>query len=199
MITELVLVSHAPTSATRTPSFPLDEPIEDAGSVHLELPRFDHGLCAPSRAAQETARILGLDVVVTPALRDADHGAWAGRRLDEVAIADSELFAAWVSDPGAAPPGGESVLELIARVGGWIDGRVAVPGTTVAVTHAAVIRAALVHAVDAGAPAFWHYDVGPLTAVVLRGDGRRWMLRALTPRPGNRREGPGEGRPVVRR
>ncbi|MGT2529267.1 histidine phosphatase family protein [Streptomyces nojiriensis] len=50
-------------------------------------------------------------------LRGLDAGEWAGRTLDEVAAADPAGVHAWLTDPGYAPPGGESTVALIARVG----------------------------------------------------------------------------------
>ena len=46
-------------------------------------------------------------------------------------------------------------------------------------THAAVIRAAVLIVLDAPASAFWRIDVEPLSLTDLRFDGRRWALRAL--------------------
>jgi len=47
------------------------------------------------------------------------------------------------------------------------------------VTHAAVIRAAVIHAIDAKPSSFWRIDVAPLCRVDLRSNGERWVLRAL--------------------
>jgi hypothetical protein len=47
------------------------------------------------------------------------------------------------------------------------------------VTHAAVVRAAVVAATEAAPLTFWHLDIGPLCEVRLRTDGRRWVLRHL--------------------
>ncbi len=46
-----------------------------------------------------------------------------------------------------------------------------------AVTHAAVVRAAVVVTLDAPPAAFWRIDIAPLTATVLRGGAGRWTLR----------------------
>jgi broad specificity phosphatase PhoE len=47
------------------------------------------------------------------------------------------------------------------------------------VTHPAVIRAAIVHAIEATPATFWHLDIGPLSQAWLRSNGARWALRSL--------------------
>jgi broad specificity phosphatase PhoE len=84
--------------------------------------------------------------------------------------------AAWLADPDAVPHGGEPLTALLARVAGRLaaaDGE----GHTVAVTHAAVVRAAVVVTLGAPAAGFWRIDVAPLTATVLRGGPGRWTVR----------------------
>jgi broad specificity phosphatase PhoE len=66
---------------------------------------------------------------------------------------------------------------VLARVAAWlrtVDG----DGHTVAVTHAAVVRAAVLTTLDAAPSGFWRLDVAPLTATVLRGGPLRWTVRA---------------------
>jgi broad specificity phosphatase PhoE len=86
---------------------------------------------------------------------------------------------AWLSDPAAAPPGGEAVRDVIDRVGGWLAGLTA--SRVVAVTHPAVIRAAVVCAAGAPAASFWRIDVEPLARVGLTGRNGHWRLRYPAP------------------
>ena len=51
-----------------------------------------------------------------------------------------------MTDPDAAPHGGESLTALLARVAAWLDEQAALDGTAVAVTHGGVVKAAVVHA-----------------------------------------------------
>ena len=88
-------------------------------------------------------------------------------------------MAEWLRDPGAAPHGGESVLALIERVATWLDAQKATPGKIVAVTHASVIRAAIVHAIEAGPRSFWRIDVAPLSLTRLSANNGRWTLASL--------------------
>ncbi len=61
----------------------------------------------------------------------------------------------------------------------WIHERSRDPGHTVAVTHASVIRAAIVHVIQAQMPSFWRIDILPLSRTEFRTNGRRWVLRSL--------------------
>ena len=81
----------------------------------------------------------------------------------------------------SAPHGGELFAALIERVGAWLTQALARESATLAVTHAAVVRAAIVNALGAGSSAFARIDVAPLSLARLSGHGRRWNLVALGP------------------
>ena len=118
---------------------------------------------APERRAQHSAQALGIEATVEPALRDLDHGRWAGKVLTEV---EPEALAAWLGDATPPPHDGEAVQALLARVADWMDRRVD-GGHSVAVTHPLVVRAAIVHALDAGIGSLCRIDAAPLDAIVL--------------------------------
>ena len=86
--------------------------------------------------------------------------------------------------PAAAPHGGESLAALIERAGAWLAQSLAREGATLAVTHASVVRAAIVNALGAGSSAFWRIDVAPLSLARLSGRDGRWNLVALGPLEG---------------
>ena len=115
-----------------------------------------------------------------PELRGPDAGAWAGRTLEEVAAHSPDAVRSWLTDPAYAPPGGESVAELTARVGAYLG--TLEPGTHRAVVEQAVVRAAVVHALELPAAAFWRLDVRPERVTTLTGRAGRWNL--LLGRPG---------------
>lgn len=135
--------------------------------------------CGPERRCVQTARALGLAPMTDPGLRDQDHGRWRGHELVQVEAAEPEAVHTWLTDPAAAPHGGESLLDLAERVAGWLDTRPA--GRGVAVTHPAVIRAAMVRALGAPPESFWRIDVVPLAQVHLTARHGRWKLRCLPP------------------
>jgi broad specificity phosphatase PhoE len=188
MPARLTLICHGATAATRAAAFPRDEPLEDgvvehAKALGLSLRRNDRAVTSPALAARQTAAALSLDAGVHPALRDCDYGHWCGRKLTDIQATHPAELAAWLSDPGASPHGGESLLALMLRVSDWMAERLHDDGHTIAVTHAAVIRAAVIDVLGAPSQSFWRIDVEPLSFVDLRSDKRRWVLRATAARP----------------
>ncbi|ONI87576.1 hypothetical protein ALI144C_09345 [Actinosynnema sp. ALI-1.44] len=168
----VVLISHAATPATRCASFPDDEPLERPGDpLVVNLGRFTRFSTGPETRCRQTAAALGWDAAVEEALADLDFGDWRGRALEDVADFS------WLTDPSAAPHGGESVRDVVARVGGWLDGLRGTGERVAAVTHPAVVRAAIVHVLTAPAQAFWRIDVAPLSVTRLTNSGQNWTLR----------------------
>lgn len=183
MPTRLTLICHGATAATRSGAFPADEPLEEralvrAATLRSMLRRADRVWTSPALRARQTAAALGLDAVEEPALRDGDHGRWAGRRLEEVQAEEPDAVIAWLSDPDAAPHGGETLSALLRRAAAWLDARAGDGGHGIAVTHAAMIRAAILHVLAAPTSSFWRIDIAPLSVVELSHDGRRWAWRA---------------------
>jgi broad specificity phosphatase PhoE len=175
--TQLTLVTHAATAATRRAAFPSDEPVESPPAPASF--RADLVTTSPALACRQTASALGLTATVDDALRDCDHGHWRGRSLDEVAATEPLAVRSWLTDPAAAPHGGESVLALLARVAAWLDALPRDHERIVAVTHPAVVKAAVVHAILATPLSFWRIDVPPLSRTVLSGRPSSWTLRSL--------------------
>ena len=181
MTTRLKLLCHASTAAVRGAAFPADEPLDPSGRQKLAtIPRrlllADRYLTSPAERAVQTAAGLGLDAAIEPLLRDCDYGRWSGRSLDELQAQEPQAVDEWLRNPGAAPHGGESLLALMERVATWLDMQKATPGVTIAVTHAAIIRAAIVHAIEAGPRTFWRIDVAPLSLTRLSGNSGGWTL-----------------------
>jgi broad specificity phosphatase PhoE len=174
----LVLITHASTAATQDARFPGDEPLDVRGhrmaSPVTMRRRFDGVFRGPERRCAETASALGLDAVPEQALADLNLGDWRGRTLTDL---ESEPgLAAWLTDPTAAPHGGESLSALMDRVDSWLAG---LPDQThlAAVTHPAVVRAAVLHTLGAPLPAFWRLDSAPLTQTRLTRHAGRWQVR----------------------
>ncbi|MBV9235846.1 MAG: histidine phosphatase family protein [Xanthobacteraceae bacterium] len=142
------------------------------------LRRADWSWTSPALSARQTAAALELAPAVDPDLRDCDYGRWAARRLSDVGAEESNAIAMWLTDVSAAPHGGESIADVLRRIAAWLDRRIGENGHGVVVTHAAVIRCAILHAIGAPTHSFWHSDIGPLSATELRHDGSRWRWRA---------------------
>lgn len=183
MLGRLTLICSGATAATRQAAFPLDEPLEPgalalAGAVGGKLRRADRVWTATSLRARQTATALGLSALEWPELDDQRMGGWAGRSLEQVAQLCPDDIAAWLSDTHAAPHGGESLAELVARTSTAVSGLLNERGHTIAVTHAANIRAAILHVLGAPLESFWRIDIEPLSVTEFRSDGRRWTLHA---------------------
>lgn len=176
-VVRLTMVSHAMTDAMAVGRFPADEPLNDIGGRRVE--RLDtkgdnRHLTAPERRARQTAQLLGLRAVTDPRLADLDCGRWRGHTLGELRGEDLET---WLTDPARAPHGGESIVDLIERVAGWLGSLAENTSPTVAVTHPAVIRAAILHSLDSPPNAFWRIDVAPFSRTVLHFRNGHWTLR----------------------
>jgi broad specificity phosphatase PhoE len=182
----LLLVRHASTDAVRAAAFGADEPLDAGGraaAARLRLPRADEVLVSPALRTRETAQACGLDVSrPEAALAECDFGRWAGLTLREVAEREPDAVAAWLNDPDAAPYGGESLSDVLARVRGWLAAQAALDGTAVAVTHAGVVKAAVVIALDAPPAAFWRIDVAPLSVTELHAHDGRWTVTRVNDR-----------------
>jgi broad specificity phosphatase PhoE len=178
----LLLVRHAPTNATRRFAFPADEALDQrgrdaAGALAAAVPARFGVLCSPSARCRQTAEAAGLVVdAIEPAIAECDFGAWAGRTLEDVTDAEPASGKAWMSDPDAAPHGGESLRAFASRIAGWLAAQATLDGGAVAITHAGVVKAAVVAALDAPIDAFWRIDATPLAITELHARGGRWTL-----------------------
>ena len=186
MTARLDLLAHGASAATRGARFPDDDSLEASAVGALEALRgrvrpYAYVLTSPARAARETAHALGFDAEVEIALSDCDYGRWRGLASKDVAKREPDVFAAWLGDPTAAPHGGESITALIERVGAWLTQALARESPTLAVTHASVVRAAIVNALGAGPSSFGRIDVAPLSLARFSGHAGRWNLVALGP------------------
>ncbi|MCG5052416.1 MAG: histidine phosphatase family protein [Myxococcales bacterium] len=117
---------------------------------HLAGAKIQRVLTSPLPRAHETARILasalGAEVEPRPALAEVDFGRWTGRRFTD--LADEPNWRRWNTFRSAGQaPGGERMLDVQARVvAELMSVCVQSPGAlTLVVSHADVIRAALVH------------------------------------------------------
>lgn len=177
-VVRLTLVSHAMTDAMAAGRFPIDEELNALGRRQLDgldLGVADAVLCGPEIRAIQTAEALGLTPAVEPRLADLGCGVWRGLGLDRVQPVE---LTQWLTEPESCPHNGESIVELIARVRGWLADVARTPGRTVAFTHPAVIRAAILTALDAPPKSFWRIDIAPASSTSLHHRGTGWTLRS---------------------
>jgi broad specificity phosphatase PhoE len=141
------------------------------------LAEADRVLASPSPAVLRIAGAWAAGAAEEPALADCDFGRWAGLEPEVVAIRDPQGFAAWASDPEAAPHGGESLAAFVRRVGLWMDGQLGQDGRAVCLVPQAVLRAAILHTLSAPPAALFRVDVEPAAIARFTADGRRWAFR----------------------
>jgi broad specificity phosphatase PhoE len=180
----LYLLAHAPTPAQRLLRFPADEEIEAVDPAALQHVVGEIGACraalrGPERRAEQTAAALGVAAAPCPEIRAWDAGRWTGQTVASVVEHDPEGFRAWRLDPEATPHGAESLNDLLERVGAWLDAQAGTDGRVLVVADPAVIRAALVHVLDAGPQTFWRLDVRLLSLAVVQHAQNDWRLRSL--------------------
>ena len=152
----LVLVRHGRTelNARGLLQGRADAPLDELGQrqaarVAARLGRVDRVTTSPLRRAVETAERLGVEPVVDPRWIELDYGS-----LDGMAIADvpTPTWLQWRTDPTFAPPGGESLTALYARVVLACEELAleAADSDIVVVSHVSPIKAAVVWALGVG-------------------------------------------------
>jgi probable phosphoglycerate mutase len=174
-VTTVLLIRHGHTAHTENGKLYSDpqSALTDQGKLQVEaLAKFlpeekpDALLSSPSlrarASATEIARISGLSVHVLEDLREWQVGSWEGRSYLEIKKQEPEIYAAWSKDPiRNAPPAGESIEALCHRAASEFSAiRQKYAGKRVAiVTHAEIVRAAIVNALGMPVDNFWRLSV----------------------------------------
>lgn len=115
---------------------------------------------SPLRRARETAEALGRPVTVDERWAEVDYGELDGTPLAEVA---GETWARWRGDPDHAPPGGESLRQLGARVRPACEDLLAEAAEVdvVVVSHVSPVKAAVAWALGVGDDVAWRMWCAP--------------------------------------
>ena len=112
----------------------------ELAALHERLkPPFDAVYASPSRRCTDLARHFADTVETDARLQEYDFGDWEMTRWDDIEQPDLD---AWMQDfVNRRPPNGETLTEMAARVGGFVDElRRRDYESCLLVTHAGVIR-----------------------------------------------------------
>lgn len=175
----MVLVRHGETDANRSGLLlgradpPLNgRGLQQADALAAVLRHEPDALVVASplaRAQQTATRIAaatGAALETDARLIELDYGEWDERRVTDV---PTGLAARWRADPTFAPPGGESLVDLRARVApceAQLRDRIR-DGTAIVVSHVSPIKALLLVALDLGDTLAWRLrlDVASISRV----------------------------------
>jgi broad specificity phosphatase PhoE len=118
-------------------------------------------------------------LAVEPALIEQDLGAWQGlAHADLPARLTDPAHPFWPLGADELPPGGESMVQVVARVGLAMEQlAVAHPRRDViCVSHGGAIRAALAHALGASADSVLHFSIQNLSLTVIERFSTGWRI-----------------------
>jgi broad specificity phosphatase PhoE len=182
MARRLLVVAHGRTGGRSDPAFgdpgPLAPSAEIAESAGIVPPsgRIQRWVAGPEHACGQTAELLGGRPTVLPGLAAPDPGSWRGRTVGEIAAEDPAGLQAWLADPDAAPHGGESLRQALARLARvvgderWPDGR------SILVVTPAAARLLAIHAAGGPPELAFRLDVRFGGRFELSGGDRGWRL-----------------------
>lgn len=138
-----------------------------------QLPRGAVWLTSPLARARQTVQALdsAANATVVEDLTDQDLGSWAGRRQSEVHKANPQID--WTRPASVVPEGGERFEHVVTRAAGMIERLTQhYPNRPlVVVSHLALVRAALVLALDIPNEGGFQFDVAPLSLTHLSWTG----------------------------
>lgn len=188
MAAHFTFISCAATAGVRRGDFPGNEPIDDKSREMLAAGRWlaesgDRVWRSPLLCAAQTAQALGLKGTEDVLLKDCDYGRWAGRSLADIQKDEPADLETWIRDPASSPHSGESIVDLIRRVGLWIEAHRRDAGHSLIVTHANVIRAAIMHVIEAPPACFGKIDIAPLSRTVFSAHDGAWRLASAGCKP----------------
>lgn len=167
----LLLVRSPGTAGSRRGEVPADEQaVAAAPDLSGWLRNGGTLLTSPARRA----RVAGARV--DDRLRPWDLGGWAGRRLD---VLPPDQLAAWRHDPDWAGHGGEPLRSVSDRVERLLQEWHGHEGRVAALTHASVVRAAVLLALRAPLDAAWELDVRPGSRTELHTTGAGWRVLSV--------------------
>ena len=143
---------------------------------------FSSDLPRAMETAEPIAEAASLEIVATPALREAHFGRWEGRSYDEVQQQFPGEFASWVeSDFHKAPPGGEPAGALRERVIAFLAevAREHAGQTSILVTHGGPCKYLIAHTLGISPTGVYRYAIDNASIHVIEIGTCGWRLVTL--------------------
>ena len=154
-------------------------------ALAARLPRPAVWYVTPLQRTRRTAEVIHQagyppqQLSVEPGLTEQDLGGWQGlRHADLPARLTDPAHPFWPLGAGETPPGGESMADVLDRVGATLE-RLAEDHEdqdVVCVSHGGAIRAAVAHALGVGAHAALHLSIQNLSLTVLERFTAGWRV-----------------------
>jgi probable phosphoglycerate mutase len=182
----IAFLRHGQTAINRDGRFQgrTDPPLTELGRVQANraaelfaTATVTRVIASPLTRAIETATPIadahGITIETDARLVELDYGEWDERGLGDVT---PEEWARWRADTSFAPPGGESLAHVHARVAAFcaesIDDEL-----VVAVSHVSPIKAAVCWALGVDPSVTWrmYLDLASVTRIGRRGDGPPYL------------------------
>lgn len=143
--------------------------------------------CSPRRRTQQTAApiasIAASTIELASALDEVDFGCWAGMTFAR--LAEDACWREWNRRRATATtPAGESATSVYRRFSQYLRAQCeCFPGETlVIVTHAELIRIAVLTWLGAALDAFWRLDIAPASMTTVRMSGAEVRIEAVNVR-----------------
>jgi broad specificity phosphatase PhoE len=191
----LHLARHATHAEVgRTLSGRSEIPLSDAGQAEaevlalcLECVPIGRIVASPRRRAIETAQIvasrIGVPIEIAEDLDEIDFGEWTGRSFE--ALERDARWHLWNAHRGiGAAPGGEAMVDAVARARGFID---RLPdGDVLCVSHCDIIRGIVADILGLHLDRLLAFDCDPASLTTLAlwpGGGRLVSLNQVSPKP----------------
>ena len=176
MTRRLLVIAHGRTGGGADPLFGDPGPLAAGAEIARPKGRIQRWVAGPEQACRQTAELLGGSPTVLPDLAAPDPGSWRGRTVGEIAAEDPAGLQAWLTDPDATPPGGESLRQALARLGRVIDDEEWPDGRSIAVVTPAAARLSAIHTVGGPPELAFRLDVRFGGRFELSGGNRGWRL-----------------------
>ena len=186
---DLWLVRHGETDWNRERRIQgqTDVPLNDLGikqakrlAERLRAQTFDAVYASDAERAHHTAKIVvgERDICLDERLREISFGALEGKTRAEFAEDERRAFEAHRADPyNVALPGGESWMDLQARVRAWLAS-LPLKGHIIAFSHGGTIRASVLSIMQPPYSSSWHFVFGNTSVTKLR-LGERTLIETV--------------------